>query len=77
MVMVSNGGEVRRLIQSHKTFEYSDVIIGERVINAIDFDPNDKLVYWVDTATRQVKRYVYNTMLASHRHKILVFVSLN
>ena len=37
-------------------FEYDDVVIAERRVQALDFDPARKVVYWSDSSLRTIKR---------------------
>ena len=44
IILSAVGNEIRRYIPNAKDFEYNDVVMAERRIQAIDIDPVKKLV---------------------------------
>ena len=52
------GPEIRQYIPNSKSFDYSDAVVAEKRIRAIDYDPERKFLYWTDTSLRTIKRAV-------------------
>ena len=58
MVIFSAGHEIRKYFAEAKTFEYSDVVLAGWRVQAIDVDPQRKLLYWTDSSLKAIKRAV-------------------
>ena len=57
MVMLFGvGAEIRQYIPQAKDFEYTDVVLSGRRIQALDVDPGRKLLYWTDSSQKTIKR---------------------
>lgn len=58
-IIFANGPEIRAYdVQKRKEF---DVISQEKHIEAVDFDPKNEMVFWVDSYDRKIKRsYMVN-----------------
>ena len=50
------GHEIRQYLPDAKDFAYSDVVIAERRVVAMDVDPQRRLVYWTDSSLKTIKR---------------------
>ena len=48
IILTAVGNEIRRYIPNAKDYEYNDVVMAERRIQAIDTDPVKKLVGFKD-----------------------------
>ncbi|KAI5717758.1 hypothetical protein M8J77_010754 [Diaphorina citri] len=53
-IVYSNGPEIRAY-ETHKR-RFRDVISDERRIEALDIDPVDEIIYWVDSYDRNIRR---------------------
>lgn len=56
ILFFSVGNEIRQYLPSSKKLEYTDVLMAGHRIEALDYDPNRKLLYWTDSAERNIKR---------------------
>uniref|UniRef100_X1Z8P5 EGF-like domain-containing protein n=2 Tax=Capitella teleta TaxID=283909 RepID=X1Z8P5_CAPTE len=56
ILFFSVGNEIRQYLPSSKKLEYTDVLTAGHRIEALDYDPNRKLLYWTDSAERNIKR---------------------
>ena len=56
LILIAVGHEIRQFIPQAKNFEYSDVVLTARRIQAFDIDPEKRLIYWSDTSLRTIMR---------------------
>lgn len=54
MVMFGSGQEIRSL--SIYQNEEQDIVLNEKRVNAIDFDPKMDYIYWIDGHDAAIKR---------------------
>ncbi|CAK1544808.1 unnamed protein product [Leptosia nina] len=61
ILMFANGPEIRAFVQDKN--EEFDVITSEKRIEAIDYDPKQEMVFWVDSYDKSIKRsYMINAL---------------
>ncbi|XP_071451711.1 low-density lipoprotein receptor-related protein 2 [Hetaerina americana] len=53
-LLFANGPEIRELVPSRR--RVSDVLAGEKRIEALDYDPKQQVVYWADSYDRAIRR---------------------
>ena len=46
---------IRQYIPDSKNMDYSDVVTSGRRIEALDYDPDRKVVYWTDSSELNIK----------------------
>jgi hypothetical protein len=56
VIFFSVGNEIRQHIFYNKEFKYSEVVAEGERIEALDFDPMQKVLYWTDSSSGSFKR---------------------
>lgn len=56
VVLVAYGDEIRQLRPNASDYLYTNLIDGENFVTSMDVDPIDRVVYWIDEPTVQIKR---------------------
>ncbi|CAH0730104.1 unnamed protein product, partial [Brenthis ino] len=61
VLIFANGPEIRAFVQDKN--EQFDIITSEKRIEAIDYDPNQEMVFWADSYDKTIKRsYMVNAL---------------
>ena len=72
VVLIAYGSEIRQIRTNFTEYLYSTLIEGENFVLALDVDPIDRYVYWIDQSSQMIKRsYLPNTKTALGRAQTL------
>lgn len=72
IILFSNGLEIRSYKLEKSEFAYNDLIMNQKQIQAIDFDPKKNLLYWADGAQRKLIRASIGTLNEVGLHQELL-----
>jgi hypothetical protein len=56
IVLIAHGTEIRQLRTNYTDYAYTNLIEGDSFILAIDVDPLERHVYWIDETRQQIRR---------------------
>jgi low density lipoprotein-related protein 2 len=56
IILIAYGSEIRQLRQNYSNLAYTTLIEDENLVIAMDIDPVDRIVYWIDESLQQIKR---------------------
>lgn len=56
IVLIAYGSEIRQVRQNFTDYAYTTLIENENQVIALDVDPQDRVLYWIDGETQKIKR---------------------
>jgi len=56
IVLVAYGEEIRQLRQNYSNYVYNTIVEDQLMVLAMDVDPLDRTLYWIDEGSTEIKR---------------------